>query len=105
MRKDTRTFLGTVLGIPFTLSLAWMLHAASSTTATAVEDKPAPVITEIVPAPVPESKPEPIPAPAIAKKPVPVPASVPVATATPTPVETPVVVPAPVKKSRHTRSS
>lgn len=115
MKKDTRTFLATVLGIPLVLSAAWSVHAVIQKDTLAVEPEEEVAVAtpaEEVPQKVEEATPEPTPAPKPATpKPVPI-----VATPAPAPAPTPVIVvkptpapvpaPAPVKKkSRRTRAS
>ncbi|HRH24097.1 MAG TPA: hypothetical protein PK109_00710 [Candidatus Paceibacterota bacterium] len=115
MRKDTKTFLTTVLGIPLVLSGAWGVNTANQAGVVVyereavAEDVPevvvVPEVKEETPPPVTVPAPKPVPV-AVTPPPVvpapPPPAPVVVATVTPP------VAPAPkpvVKKSRRTRAS
>lgn len=121
MRKDTRTFLLAVLGIPGILGFSSYIHAANDDS-TVTYEKPyvvdtLPKVKEVT-IPVPASTPTPVERPRPVPVSTPVPTQVvPVATPTPSPVPAPVEVvvaptpaPAPtpkpvVKKSRRTRAS
>ncbi len=120
MRKDTKTFLSTVLGIPLLLSGVWGVNALNEASVVVFEREPAeeaapemPVLVETpkevvttTTAPVtPAKKPvavKPITVPAIVPPPAPVPVVTPVVT--PPPAE-PTPKPVVVKKSRRTRAS
>jgi len=125
MRKDTKTFLSTVFGIPLILGGVWVFNAADEARVVVFQREPVvavepevpqatepvkevPVVGTATPA-APAPKPKPPPAKVVAQPPVavPPPAVTPVVV---TVVETPQADPAPtkravVKKSRRTRAS
>jgi hypothetical protein len=123
MRKDTKTFLYTVLGIPLLLSMAWAFNAADEASVVVFQREHAETAVIEIPEPIEPMKDVPVSAtvtPAVtAPKPKQVPVKIVAQPATvPPPVAMPVIVtaaepvraePAPqpvtVKKSRRTRAS
>lgn len=121
MRKDTKTFLSTVLGIPLILGGVWGFNAANEASVVVFEREHVATVEPEIPQPTELSKEVAVVATATpaAPKPKPVPTKVvaqPVAV--PPPVVTPVVAPVVetppaeptpkpvvVKKSRRTRAS
>lgn len=119
MRKDTRTFLATVLGIPLILGSAWGFNAANEASVVVYEREHVAAIEPEVPEPAetPEAVTEPATPAAPVRTPTPArtvaqPVVVPVPVVTP--VVTPVIEPQPTepaptpvakKKSRRTRAS
>lgn len=113
MRKDTKTFLLTVLGIPAFLSAAWGINAADEATVAVYERDHETDFLPITEEPVGFPEEVVVEEPATLREPV-VPVTAPAPTPTPAPVviETPApqpVVETPVKtvkkKSRRTRAS
>lgn len=117
MRKDTQTFLSTVLGIPLILSGVWGVNEANEASTVVFEREHVAAVTPETPQPVelPKAVPVAVPtAPVRKPEPVKVVPTAPVPPPVVTPVVAPVVEappaePAPkkvvVKKSRRTRAS